>query len=513
MGNKNTYFEREPVGTWARDVKDASLCEIKEALGPSLELLKTVPRDHQYRTIAITTAPRDGSTWLVASEMGSGKTKICIDTYTINRDRLGTAQKCLVLCMPVGPPHWRKEIAKHSDWTSAIVEGTPKQKLNTLLTAEEDFVLASTYWISRLLGLADKDENLREQLIERFAQFDMLVIDEAHHVAGADSLTFNRYARYLTTIPYRYLLTGTPIGNNYLYVFGLYYLIDSGVYGESYNKFLADWFDAHTVQKGQGWKAFQFTVYSLVKTVIIREEFFRRFWTRAVRWEEAELNDLPSKSYIQIPVTLSTEQRKAYQRLLDTPEAASDFNSIQYELMRVTAGCYPGLKSPGEKWEALKEIIQDHCIDGNKQLIIWHWLDDEGELLEREIGKLKPKLSFGAIRGLTTTATKRKYLDQWEAGDCQILIANPASLGTTVDLYQTYVAVYYSNSYSVIHRKQSEKRIHRDGQTHPVIYYDLVCSGTVDNLRLQTLMSKLEQFSLLTGDQQWSRIITEAKEL
>jgi SNF2 family DNA or RNA helicase len=52
--------------------------------------------------------------------------------------------------------------------------------------------------------------------------------------------------------------------------------------------------------------------------------------------------------------------------------------------------------------------------------------------------------------------------------------------------------IYYSNSYDLEIRLQSEDRAHRIGQTNKVTYIDLVSPNTIDEKILQALRSKID---------------------
>ena len=67
--------------------------------------------------------------------------------------------------------------------------------------------------------------------------------------------------------------------------------------------------------------------------------------------------------------------------------------------------------------------------------------------------------------------------------------------------------VYYSNSYDLELRVQSEDRAHRSGQTKSVTYVDLVCPGTVDEMILKALRNKINISTAVMGDgyREWIR--------
>lgn len=496
-GRKPLAFPREPDDTLAAQLKACGPSELLDVLGPALDVMKTEPRAHQ---IVSTLIGIDNSTWLFANDMGSGKTKVAIDLFAIRRE-MGEVDRALVTCPPIVMRHWAKEIRKHSDCTVELVDGSAEQKIRQFAQAEADFVVCSHPWIVRLMSAAIETGKHAELIENRVDEFDMLVVDEAHALKNPASKGFEGYAQFLIEIPFRYLLTGTPVGNDFTGVWSLYYLLDRGeTYLASYDVFLRKWFYTVLV-KGR------FPVHRLHKHK--REDFFDRFWDRAIRYEEGELHDLPEKTSIPISVDMDKQQRRVYAELLDVDPTDDDAAEASiWELMSVTGGVHDGLGSatPSPKLEAVLWIVDEVVVSRGDPLIVWHWLVPEGELIAAYLRKKLKGLKVGEVRGNITKAKKDETLEQWASGEIDVLVANPASLGSGVDLYETNVAVYYSNSFSMIHRSQSEKRIHRDGQTRHCYYYDLTCAGTIDEVIAEALGEKRDAFAKLTRDQAWREV-------
>ena len=67
-----------------------------------------------------------------------------------------------------------------------------------------------------------------------------------------------------------------------------------------------------------------------------------------------------------------------------------------------------------------------------------------------------------------------------ESPECPVLVANAAAIARGVTLVQATVVIYYSNSFNIIHRLQSEDRAHRIGQKNVVRYYDIVAADSID---------------------------------
>ncbi len=488
-------FPREPDDTLAAKLKALDVEELEDVLGPALDLLKTEPRIHQ---LVSTIIGIDNPTWLFANDMGSGKTKVAIDVYTIRR-AMGEARRVLVACPPIVMRHWAREVAKHSDHSVELVEGTAKDKTRIFFESRADFVVCSMNWITRLLSVAMDEGKGENRLIDRVEDFDVLIIDEAHALKNPETKGFQGFADYLIDVPFRYLLTGTPVGNDYTGVWSLYYLLDYGeTYLPSFDMFLRKWFYIVPMKS-------RFAIRRLHKHK--SSDFFDRFWDKAIRYEESELADLPARTRVPIAVDMNRQQLRLYADLLTRdPGNPEEVEASIWELMRVTGGCHEDLDhatTPSPKLEALQWIVDEVVLTRGDPIIVWHWLNPEGGLIVEWLRSKMKGLKIGEARGGISTAKKNTAIDAWYDGNLDVFVANPASLGLGVDLFETNVAVYYSNSFSLIHRSQSEKRIHRDGQTRHCYYYDLTCSGTVDELVVDALLDKKDAFRQLTRDQAW----------
>jgi SNF2 family DNA or RNA helicase len=60
--------------------------------------------------------------------------------------------------------------------------------------------------------------------------------------------------------------------------------------------------------------------------------------------------------------------------------------------------------------------------------------------------------------------------------------------------------VYYSNSYDLELRLQSEDRAHRIGQTSKVTYIDLISPKTIDEKIVDALRNKIKIADLVLGE-------------
>jgi SNF2 family DNA or RNA helicase len=74
----------------------------------------------------------------------------------------------------------------------------------------------------------------------------------------------------------------------------------------------------------------------------------------------------------------------------------------------------------------------------------------------------------------------------------RFFVGQPKTGGYGITLTAANTVIYFSNSYDLEIRLQSEDRAHRIGQTNKVTYLDLVSPGTIDEKILQALRDKVD---------------------
>lgn len=82
----------------------------------------------------------------------------------------------------------------------------------------------------------------------------------------------------------------------------------------------------------------------------------------------------------------------------------------------------------------------------------------------------------------------------------RVLVANVHAMSMGVTLTIAKTMIYYSNSFSLEKRLQSEDRFHRIGQDQPVQIIDLVAEHSVDEHVVRSLREKFDIQRLVTGD-------------
>jgi hypothetical protein len=83
--------------------------------------------------------------------------------------------------------------------------------------------------------------------------------------------------------------------------------------------------------------------------------------------------------------------------------------------------------------------------------------------------------------------------------ELRFFVGNPRTGGYGLTLTAADTVVYFSNSFDLEVRLQSEDRAHRIGQTKSVTYVDLFVPGTIDEKIVKALRAKIDNFCQLAA--------------
>jgi len=84
--------------------------------------------------------------------------------------------------------------------------------------------------------------------------------------------------------------------------------------------------------------------------------------------------------------------------------------------------------------------------------------------------------------------------------ELRFFVGNPRTGGYGLTLTAAHTVIYYSNSFDLEVRLQSEDRAHRIGQTEKVTYVDLIAKDTVDEHIVKALRNKIDIASQVLGE-------------
>ena len=103
---------------------------------------------------------------------------------------------------------------------------------------------------------------------------------------------------------------------------------------------------------------------------------------------------------------------------------------------------------------------------------------------------------------LYTGWKKTGKLDDFKEGKYEVLVANLQCIAYGFNLQNSCSMLYYSNSFSMELREQSQARIFRSGQKNVCKYVDYCFEGTVDETIMKALKRKKDMLEWFREEEQ-----------
>jgi len=242
------------------------------------------------------------------------------------------------------------------------------------------------------------------------------------------------------------------------------------------------------------------------------DELTEKLQEHSFRVRKEDCLDLPDKVYMSRSVELTKEQSDAYVQMkhlalarLDNGELATTKNVLT-QIMRLQQICLGHLTDddgvvnelPSNRLDELLSI----CDEIQGKAIIWAtWTRDIRSIAEA----LRDRFSVPAVatlHGETPDSERQQIVETFQdrQSDLRFLVGHPKTGGFGLTLTAANTVIYYSNSYDLELRVQSEDRAHRIGQENKVTYVDLLSPGTIDEKIVGALRSKIRIADQILGE-------------
>jgi SNF2 family DNA or RNA helicase len=349
----------------------------------------------------------------------------------------------------------------------------------------------------------------------RVFPYDNIVIDESTLFKNVDSLRFQILDFYLHRFPRRALLTGTPIPNSLLDIFGQMMLIDRGEsLGSKLTAFKRKYFYQVGVPEHDRWEAYD--------TSLKRVE--KRIAPVVCRVDARDYKTFPPLKFNDIFVRLPPKIQKIYDEIerdlftcIDGDDIRSQSESSKYNALRqIAAG---GLYKPLEWFEIptkdrviyalhtaklamIKHIVSE--LRGKPLLVGYHY-----KFVPKHITENNAVRDVSFINGGTRATDDKTTIQAWNADMIPVLFGQPGSMGHGLNLhYGTGRTIAWFNLPDVFEQyDQFNRRIFgRNGVTEPVTVHNIIAVDTIEEVILDRLRKKeTTQKSLLDGLNRYKR--------
>jgi SNF2 family DNA or RNA helicase len=89
---------------------------------------------------------------------------------------------------------------------------------------------------------------------------------------------------------------------------------------------------------------------------------------------------------------------------------------------------------------------------------------------------------------------------RYKAGEVDVLVATPGTVGVGLNLQIANVEYFLSNDYSFVTREQTEGRVYRAGQRNErCVFVDFIARGTIDERVYAVLREKKDLLEYMRG--------------
>lgn len=242
------------------------------------------------------------------------------------------------------------------------------------------------------------------------------------------------------------------------------------------------------------------------------DELQKKLNSFSFRVTKEECLDLPDKVFTRREIELTAEQRRIYDQMKLMALALIDGNLMSTnnaltQLMRLHQIVCGHVKFDDGTQEDIpnnrvKELIStiEEC-DG--KIIIWANYRRDIENIKNALSEAYGMTTVATYYGDTEAEDRQQIVDRFQDPDSglRFFVGNPRTGGYGLTLTAAHTVIYYSNSFDLEVRLQSEDRAHRIGQTNKVTYIDFISPGTVDEHIVKALRNKINIASQVLGEQ------------
>jgi SNF2 family DNA or RNA helicase len=192
--------------------------------------------------------------------------------------------------------------------------------------------------------------------------------------------------------------------------------------------------------------------------------------------------------------------------MLDNGELATT-TSVLTQIMRLQQICCGHFTPDVGETRSLNSNRLDELLSISEELqgkcIIWASYTHDIQRIHSALRDCFVPEAVALYYGETPQEDRQAIVERFQNPDnpLRFFVGQPKTGGYGITLTEATTVIYYSNSYDLEIRLQSEDRAHRIGQFHPVTYIDLVAPDTIDEKVLDALRNKNNLAEKVLGEE------------
>lgn len=423
---------------------------------------------------------------LLCDEQGAGK------SFTSIIAANSIKGKKLVICPSSLKYNWEKEIKEVDPSGDVyIVNSKELTNINGFRHCKGWTIINYDILDSIKTTKKGKKVEVLKELIK--SKFSVCICDEAHYCRSLNdsgipkSTRGKRVIEITDSIPFVFLLTGTPIVNFTKDIFNLLKIVKHPI-AKDFFEFAFNY--CNPKQNTYGWNfngsSFPHELHEKIKDVMIRR-------TKKELKERGIIN-LPDKirRFIPVEVDLKTYNKKIQEYLKKKKLFKSkhqhlvELNIMKQELAKAKA-------------KHLVKIVQN-LIDTNKQVVLF---TDYTDVVNTIIDSFKDIVV--KVTGDVKSKDRDIAVEKFQNGEAQIFIGNIVAAGVGLTLTKAHTLIFNDIDFLPANHLQAEDRIHRISQDQICnIYYLFAKGAEIDEKLSEMLDKKLKVISRIVDGQDFN---------
>jgi SNF2 family DNA or RNA helicase len=441
-------------------------------------------------------------------EMGTGKSKVLIDNAAMLYDQ-GKIDGLLIIA-PKGvyknwyeqeiPEHFPDHIEKVTVLWQALINKKQDRILRTLFNTDDNLHIlcmnVESFSTSKGVEFAAKFLSCHKT---------MLVVDESTTIKNREAKRSKNICKLALHSRYRRILTGSPVTKSPLDLFSQCEFLRSELLDHSS---FYTFRQRYAIMRKMNFGGRSVEIPVGYRNLPELSEKLKAFSYRVLK---DDCLDLPPKTFMKRVIQLSHDQLKAYNQMKQLALAYLNGKSmttatVLTQLMRlqqITCGHFKA--DDGTTQEIKNNRIEEllnvlHEVKG--KAVIWaHWQIDVNLIIKALVKEFGNGCCVDYF-GLTPQQDRQTNIKKFQEDDkVRFFVGTPQTGGYGITLTAASTMIYYSNGYDLEKRQQSEARIDRIGQKHPMTYIDIMCENTVDERIVKSLRKKVDIATQIMGEE------------
>ncbi len=415
-------------------------------------------RDYQHRAINyILNKKRCG----LAIDMGLGKTVIALTAFL--RIHNYKVKKLLIIApLNVAKNVWSNEIGKWEHTRHlrySICCGSEKERLENLKKDSDIYII--------------NQENIEWMRDQGFDKYGMIIVDESHKFKNHGSSRFKALKKF--TYNYIVLLSGTPMPQGFSDIWSQQFLIDKGqTLGHNITTYRSMYFRPNI--NGYGFEC------------VYPDLISKRISTRWLYMRGEEYLTLPDKIINTISIEIDNYdkyksfEKEFYIQIRNEELTAVNAGVLCNKLLQYCNGAVYNdsgdwVEIHNNKLDMLEELVEEY--ESENILIAFNFKSDE----ERIKSRFKTAVTL-------TSKNINEVEKRWNKGEIKLLLCQCNS-AEGLNLQQGgRIIIWFGLTWRMDSYKQFNARLHRQGQTKPVIINHLVSKKCKDEKVMEVLANK-----------------------